>query len=389
MKLQKTFGLIALCCLLLAGCSEKLIGFKPVNPKATPEAKQLLSFLYSIQGKYTLTGQHNFASDLPRYDNIVYQMTGKYPAVWGADFSFMAQGDSVRKFQHCGPMNLTTPFDSCALNGQTKEELRQGIIDEAKKRYASGRIITLMWHCCFPLNGDECDGADIWRLTERLPSQEEWDELVTDGTNLNTLWKKQMDGIAVYLKQLRDANIPVLWRPFHEMNGVWFWWCNKPGENGFKKLYIAMYEYFTKHHELNNLLWVWDTNAPRNRPGDEAGPYPDYFPGLEYVDVLAADVYGDWKQSHHDDLKALAAGKPIALGEVGNVPADEIYQNQPDWVWYMVWGYGIYDFRSMLNREPGAPPANPAVVANYSNPKSITLDKIDFSDKTYKLKKES
>ena len=43
-----------------------------------------------------------------------------------------------------------------------------------------------------------------------------------------------MNTVIPYLRQLRDARIPILWRPYHEMNGVWFWWCAKPGENGFK-----------------------------------------------------------------------------------------------------------------------------------------------------------
>ncbi|KAA6307465.1 Mannan Endo-1 4-beta-mannosidase, partial [termite gut metagenome] len=241
MKLYKLILSITLCCLFFLSCSKSIESkFEPVNPKAIPEARQLLNFLYSLQGKYTLTGQHNFVSDLGRYDEVVHTMTGKYPAVWGSDFSFMAQGDSVYKYQHCGPMNLTAPFDICAFNGRSANELRQSMIDEAKRKYAEGRIITLMWHCCFPTGCDECDGADIWRLADRLPSQEEWDELVTDGTELNTSWKRQMDGVASFLKQLQDAHVPVLWRPFHEMNGVWFWWCNKPGENGFKKLWIAM-----------------------------------------------------------------------------------------------------------------------------------------------------
>ncbi|KAA6306388.1 Mannan Endo-1 4-beta-mannosidase, partial [termite gut metagenome] len=179
-------------------------------------------------------------------------------------------------------------------------------------------------------------------------------------------------------KQLQDAHVPVLWRPFHEMNGVWFWWCNKPGENGFKKLWIAMYNYFTHHHGLNNLLWVWNTNAPRDIPGDEAGPYEDFFPGVDYVDVLAADVYRrDWKQSHHDDLLKLGGGKLITLGEVGEVPNAEIYKAQPSWSWFMVWGYCVYDFRS------GSRDSNPAVKDIYDNPQSLTLDKIDFSGNTY------
>ena len=72
MKLSGLFLSVALCGLCLAGCRETTAGFRPVNPKATPEAKQLLGFLYSLKGKYVLTGQHNFASDLPRYDRVAY-----------------------------------------------------------------------------------------------------------------------------------------------------------------------------------------------------------------------------------------------------------------------------------------------------------------------------
>lgn len=185
-----------------------------------------------------------------------------------------------------------------------------------------------------------------------------------------------------YLRQLQEARIPVLWRPYHEMNGVWFWWCNKPGEEGFAKLWRMTYDYFTRVHKLDNLLWVWNTNAPRDIPGDEAGPYADYFPGLEYVDVLAADVYKrDYRQSHHDELKALAGGKLIALGEVGQLPDPEAYRNQPDWSWFMVWGYFIN------SQQSGDLDSATAVRRIYNDPRTLTLDKIDFSDGTYKLKK--
>jgi mannan endo-1,4-beta-mannosidase len=88
---------------------------------------------------------------------------------------------------------------------------------------------------------------------------------------------------------------------------------------------------------LDNLIWVWNANTPRDRENDEAYDYDLYFPGLEYVDVLAADVYhNDYKQSHHDDLLKLAKGKVIALGEVGEVPSPEILDNQPMWTWFMI-----------------------------------------------------
>ena len=103
------------------------------------------------------------------------------------------------------------------------------------------------------------------------------------------------------------------------------------------------YEYFVKHHRLDNLLWVWNTNAPRDKKNDEAYAYEDFFPGLDVVDVLAADVYHeDWKPSHHDDLARLAQGKPIALGEVGQPPTPELLAAQPRWAWFMPWGNLVF-----------------------------------------------
>ena len=367
---------------LLGGCTAAPKNIAPVNPDASPEAVQLLEFLYSVRGRYTLAGQHNFISEPPRYDSVVHAMTGKHPVVWGSDFSFNALGDNIRDFHHCGPMNLTSPWGECRTTGRTTGELRQSLVDEIKRRHAEGRIITLMWHCCFPTECNDCNGNSIWTWAEKLPPQYAWDELTTDGTQLNKLWKKQMDTVLPYLKQLQEARIPVLWRPYHEMNGVWFWWCNKPGEEGFAKLWRMTYDYFTRVHKLDNLLWVWNTNAPRDIPGDEAGPYADYFPGLEYVDVLAADVYKrDYRQSHHDELKALAGGKLIALGEVGQLPDPEAYRNQPDWSWFMVWGYFIN------SQQSGDLDSATAVRRIYNDPRTLTLDKIDFSDGTYKLKK--
>ena len=342
---------------LLYGCTSGRRTVAPVNPEASPEARQLLEFLYSIRGKYTLAGQHNFISDPRRYDSVVYSVTGKRPVVWGSDFSFNALGGNIADYHHCGPMNLTSPWGECRINGLSTETLRQNLVDEIKQRHAEGRIITLMWHCCFPSECNDCDGASIWTWQNR-PSNEVWKELTTEGTRLKTQWKKQMDTVIPYLEQLRDAGIPILWRPYHEMNGVWFWWCNKPGENGFKKLWIMTYNYFTKVHKLNNLLWVWNTNAPRDKKGDEAGPYADFYPGPEYVDVLAADVYHrDYKQSHHDDLQALAGDKLLALGEVGQLPDPDSLPQSAQLV--LVYGMGLFH-QQPENRQPPVRDGRPA-----------------------------
>jgi len=310
---------------------------KPVNPDATPEARKLLAFLYEIQGQFTLAAQHNTANSGSKNTDLTKAITGKAPLIWGSDFSFCYRGNEPQKFQHCGPLNLTAFGEPLYYLNATPEEVRQRLVETAVRMNKEGYIITLMWHAAPPGQDDCCDGAKIWTWDNR-PSQKEWDELTTEGTPMNLAWRKQADVIAEYLKQLRDAKVPVLWRPYHEMNGVWFWWCNQKGENGFKKLWKMMVDYFVNVHKLNNLIWVWNTNAPRTIPGDEAGAYEDFWPGSEVVDVLAADVYRkDWKQSHHDDLVKLAAGKPIALGEVGDPPGPEILNLQPRWTWFMPW----------------------------------------------------
>jgi mannan endo-1,4-beta-mannosidase len=234
-------SLAVLSSVLMLAASGKEPRSPAVNPHATREAQKLLAFLYEIQGKYTLSGQHNFIATGSRFTDLVQEATGKYPLVWGSDFSFAYQGEASRQFQHCGPLNLSEPGTETRFTDLDPSAARQQMVGNAIKAYRDGHVVTLMWHACPPQMGDVCDGRAIWTLENR-PSQEEWDRLTTEGTELNTAWKKHADVVAGYLKQLNDAHVPVLWRPYHEMNGVWFWWCNKKGENGFKKLWVMMYD---------------------------------------------------------------------------------------------------------------------------------------------------
>ena len=348
--MKDSIRLVCLLLLIMSSCTEEKIDM--VNPNASKEARHLLRFLYKIQGNYILSGQHNFIASGSKFTDLIKDLTGRTPVVWGSDFSFCYEGNEPDHFQHCGPLNLSDPgkdsslddlrSDEVRFTGLKPHEARQNLVKRVIEKYRAGYIITLMWHACPPGFGDCCDGRKIWAMEDR-PSPETWDELTTAGTALNMAWKQQADTIAGYLKQLRDAHVPVLWRPYHEMNGVWFWWCNKKGENGFKKLWIMMVDYYIHHHQLDNLIWVWNTNAPRDIPGDEAYAYESFWPGSNYVDVLAADVYrGDWKQSHHDELLKLATGKPIALGEVAPPPTPEILAAQPNWVWFMPWGNLVF-----------------------------------------------
>jgi cellobiose epimerase len=281
--------------------------FDPVNTNATPEARKLLEYLYSISGKKIIAGHHNYVGRIDTYPSRIRELTGKLPEIWGCD---------VAGYFHKGYMDT--------------------LIQASYEKYNEGYIITLMWHVGRPQD----DPPFSWKESVQAKmTDKEWEELITPGTKLNSRWISRVDTIAAYLKKLQNLGVPVLWRPYHELNGVWFWWGNRKGQNGSAQLYKMMFDRFVHHHKLNNLIWVWNTNAPRQLMNDEAYAYKDYFPGLEYVDVLAADVYhSDYRLSHHDELAELGQGKVIALGEVGEVPTPEILAHQPLWTWFMVWG---------------------------------------------------
>jgi mannan endo-1,4-beta-mannosidase len=192
-------------------------------------------------------------------------------------------------------------------------------------------IITLMWHAVPPTMEEPCEFKS--GIQSKL-TDEQWEQLLTDGTPINQRWKSQVDVIAFFLKQLRDAHVPVIWRPYHEMNGNWFWW-SKPGENGYMKLYQMLFDRLVNYHGINNLIWVFNGNETGS---SNVETYDNFYPGSNYVDVLATDVYhNNYSDNDYQLLLKLADGKPIALGEVGHMPSADIMKKQPRWAWFMTW----------------------------------------------------
>lgn len=297
---------ILLICILIYASSCSKEQHLPVVSNPSPEAISLLNKIYDLQGRYVFSGQHNYPHELNRSTDSTKIMTGKTPLIWGSDM------------------------------GEHDSSFRENVISEAKKKFKEGFIITLMWHAAPPITRDKPGRKGSWYKM----SDEEWMSVITPGTEDHIKWLQDIDAVAESLKKLRDANIPVLWRPYHEMNGIWFWWGNRRGDYGYKSLWKLMFKRFTEYHKLNNLIWVWNANAPRDWENDEAFDYDLFYPGHEYVDILAADVYkNDFKQSHHDDLLELAEGRPIALGEVGVAPTPEVLNSQKMWSWFMIWAH--------------------------------------------------
>lgn len=280
----------------------------PVNPRSIPVAESLLAYLSALPNGHILTGQHNFPATISRYYERAHALTGLYPAVWGQDFGFAGHGDK----------------DSIYA--------RDEIVAEAINQHHAGAIITLMWHAVRPT--DDEPGTFQNSVMGEI-SADTYADLVTPGTETHHRWLAQADQIAGYLGQLRAADVPVLWRPYHEMNGGWFWWGNKPGTR-YIELWKQLYHRFTDYHQLHNLIWVWNANAPNNRR--RVLDYAKLYPGHNYADILATDIYNNnYRRSFYTDLVSLAEGKPVAIGECGEMPTPGIVRRQPTWRWFMTW----------------------------------------------------
>lgn len=309
--------LLAVLVLGLASLRAETARPDPVTPDASPEARALLQLLYRLSGKYTLTGQHNYPNTRSRNTDFATAYLGKTPVIWGSDWGHAKAGDS----------------DSYLA--------RPDIVQEAIRQHRRGAIVTLCWHAIPPTSDEPgtfrpLPGADPKKLASvqgRL-LDEQFRDVLTPGTPLYRHWCEQVDVIAGYLKQLQDAHVPVLWRPYHEMNGDWFWWGGRTGRYGTAALYRQLFDRFVHYYHLNNLIWVWSVDRVHGPSMEHA----KYFPGIDYVDVLALDVYGnDFAPSYYDSLVALSQGKPLALAEVGNPPSPAILAQQPRWIYYMTW----------------------------------------------------
>lgn len=263
------------------------------NPDAAKEAQALYEYIADTYRKGIISGQQEstwMGSDQYEFDYI-YKNTGKYPAIRGLDY-------------------MNDDFE--------------GVNKRAEEWYKKGGIVTICWHCGsdFSRSWDECMKTEI----------ADWDKALTEGTAEYKALIAGMDKAAEALKELKDKNIPVLWRPFHEFDGGWFWW-GKGGADNFVKLWRIMYDRYTNHWELDNLIWVLGYS------GNGKG-YDKWYPGDEYVDIAGADSYSDGANAKlYTKVQDVAGDKmPICFHECGRIPTvKQLSDGKADWVWFMTW----------------------------------------------------
>ncbi|WP_316851641.1 glycoside hydrolase family 26 protein [Pedobacter agri] len=294
--------------------SQKTVAIPNPGKINGPTKFKSLNYLYAISGKYTIAGIHNREpnAEPAKWTNQIKITTGKYPGLWSGDFLFQQE-------------NIAN---------------RQVMINEAAKQWSKGSVVNVMWHACNPALEQPC-GWDKKGVLSKLTDQQ-WTDLLTEGTIINLRWKAMMDEISVYLQQLKEKNVEVLFRPLHEMNQGVFWWGGRPGASGTRKLYQLTHDYLTKNKKLTNLIWVWDIQDFKSLAKDAV----DYNPGPEYWDIAALDIYDDktgFTQDKYDIMVKAGGIKPIAIGECQKLPSAGLLKTQPKWTFFMGWSELVFD----------------------------------------------
>ena len=311
-----SWGYVDIDCLILTAAAtpitEDTYKVEPtlVNPNADENTKRLYKFLCDIYGKYSLAGQYaDEGRASSEYEKITAK-TGKTFAVLGLDMGNYSLGSKAH-----GAESKTVEY----------------AYDWYKN---AGGIVQLCWHWTTPEDYAVNAGDQPWYSSfYKEGSKLDLDKIMNgEDDAAYQLLMDDIDNMANELARLRDAGVPVLWRPLHEAAGGWCWWGNCEPES-YKKLWNVMYDKMTNEHNLTNLIWVWN------------GQDPAWYPGDETVDINGWDIYAgnhvDSSQSGRFDDMATNYGtktKLIALTENGCVmDPDKVFNDNARWLFWGTW----------------------------------------------------
>ncbi|MEG1187222.1 MAG: glycosyl hydrolase [Bacteroidales bacterium] len=289
------------------------------NPMS--QTKKVYDYLLEIYGKKVLSGSMANVNWNIAEAELVYQATGKYPAIAFFDYIHLfASGE----------------------NSWIDYSKTQVVEDW----WNNGGLIGAGWHWNVPVS----ENSD--KVTYRPEETDFRTENATiEGTWENKVVQADLLKISECIKLLQVKQIPVIWRPLHEAAGniyefnggkAWFWW-GAAGAEAYRKLWIYMFEYFKKEG-INNLIWVWTTQGH-----DDA-----FYPGDEYVDIIGRDIY-DQKNGIKiaDQYQSIASDysqKLVALSECGSVAKiSEQWNADARWSFFMPWYQ--YNAETLENHE--------------------------------------
>jgi len=268
----------------------------------TPETQNLLKNLKVISEKGFMFGHQDdplygigWEGDDGRSD--VKSVVGDYPAVMGFDLGRIELGSEKN------------------IDNVSFEKIRQEII----RQYQRGGMITMSWHVNNPLT--DGDSWDVKNEENAVAS------VLPGGQNHNKFlrWLQSAADFFNSLKTEDGTKIPIVFRPWHEHTGSWFWWGKDLcATEEYKQLWKMTVEFF-RGKGVNNLLYAYSPDI--QGPGQI---YMERYPGDEYVDILGLDGYHRDNEagieSFQNSLNTILSfmtdegkkrNKPIALTETG------------------------------------------------------------------------
>ncbi|MCW3805355.1 glycosyl hydrolase [Plebeiibacterium marinum] len=282
-----------------------------VGENSSKEAVNVYNFLIDNYGVNCLSAtQACGAWNLNEAEWVKYH-TGKYPVIANFDYGHL-------------------PYSPANWIDYSKT-------DFVEEWWINNGLIGASWHWVVP----KYEGSTEYTYKPDETTFRTSNVLI-EGTWENQVAKQDLEKLANYLKLLKNKNIPVLWRPFHEASGnkyeynggsAWFWWGDAGGDV-YKLLWIYMFEYF-ESQGLNNLIWVWTTQTKD----------ADYYPGDKYVDIIGRDIYGNNTTTYFVEqfemIQEIYPNKMVTLSEMGNVSRiTSQWSDGAKWSYFMPW----YDY---------------------------------------------
>lgn len=271
------------------------------DKNATPETVNLYQNLILLQEKGFLFGhQDDLAYGVKwRYEDgrsDIKDVTGDYPALYGWDLGGIEHQKSNN------------------IDGVPFKKMKNWI----KEIYDRGGVSTISWHMDNPLTMKNSWDTTPGSLRSILPNGEK-----------HQLYLSWLDQAAQFLGNLKGSDgkkIPILYRPFHELTGNWFWWCkNNATPEEFKEIWRFTIHYLRETKKLNNLIIVYNTADFKSKE-----EFLEYYPGDDVVDVLSFDKYqytnpindSSFITEVQNQLKimnevAVEHQKPMAIAETG------------------------------------------------------------------------
>lgn len=237
---------------------------RPCDGEATAATVELYATMKAATAHGVLFGHQDDLSygvgwvDSGSGRSDVRDVTGDYPALFGWDLGHIELADSTRN-----------------IDGVDFEGMRRNMIFVAE----AGGVNALSWHTRNPLTG-----GDAWDTA--------CDEVVgsvSEGGAACDAYRVWLDRTADYLLSLRTADgecIPVIFRPYHEMTGGWFWWgaghCSD-------QQYIALWRQtidYLRSRGVHNILTAYSA-----ADFDDEESFARRYPGDDYVDIVGFDIY--------------------------------------------------------------------------------------------------